>query len=100
MTPHMSDDERRLFRSILMCSRRYLEFGCGGSTHMAASLVKEWVISVDASAEWIEKVRQASVVETGGVRPTLVHVDIGPTAEWGYPSNEDDRARWPDYHRN
>ena len=60
----MSDDECRLFESILTCSMRYLEFGCGGSTYVAASLVKKSIISVDSSSEWLEKVRQASRIGT------------------------------------
>jgi hypothetical protein len=34
----------------------------------------------------------------GLIRPTLVHVDIGPTIEWGQPSDSGTRNRWPNYH--
>jgi hypothetical protein len=100
MTPRMSGDERGLFKSILGCSARYLEFGSGGSTYVAASLAKESVISIDSSSEWLESVRQACESEAGFSRLTLAHVDIGPTAEWGYPSDSSTRDRWPNYHRN
>jgi hypothetical protein len=100
VTPHMSDDERGLFKSILRCSRKYLEFGSGGSTYVAASLAKESVISIDSSSNWLENVRQACEFETGFSRLTLAHVDIGPTSEWGYPSDSGTRDRWPNYHSN
>jgi hypothetical protein len=99
VTPRMSDDECRLFKSVLTCSRRYLEFGCGGSTYLAASIVKESIMSVDTSTEWIDKVRQACESETAFKQPTLVHVDIGRTIDWGQPSDPSTRERWPDYHR-
>jgi hypothetical protein len=100
VTPRMSDGECRLFKSILTCSTRYLEFGSGGSTYVAASLVKKSIISVDSSSEWLDKVRQACESGQGLIQPTLVHVDIGPTIEWGQPSDSGTRDRWPDYHRN
>ena len=37
--------------------------------------------------------------ETGFSQPTLVHVDIGATSEWGHPLGSACRERWPDYHR-
>ena len=61
----MSDDECRLFKSILKCSMRYLEFGSGGSTCLAASLVTESNISIDSSLEWLDKVRQVCEPEDG-----------------------------------
>jgi hypothetical protein len=99
VTPRMSDDECRLFKSILTCSRRYLEFGCGGSTCVAASVIKESIISVDTSLEWIDKVRQTCESEASPIQPALVHIDIGPTSDWGQPSDPSTRERWPDYHR-
>ena len=99
MTPRMSEDECKLFMSVLACSKNYLEFGCGGSTYAAASLVKELILSVDTSIEWIDKVRQACERGDGLKQPEFVHIDIGPTIEWGQPSDSRTRERWPDYHR-
>jgi hypothetical protein len=95
----MSDNECALFKSVLKCARRYLEFGSGGSTFVAASLVKDSLISVDCSSEWLDKVRNACESESGFIKPTLVQVDIGATSDWGYPSDSGTRERWPDYHR-
>jgi len=96
----MSDNECALFKSVLKCAQSYLEFGSGGSTFVAVALAKESVISIDGSSVWLEKVRQACEFEAGFSRLALVHVDIGPTAEWGYPSDSGTRERWPNYHRD
>jgi len=100
VTPHMSEDEFGLFKSVLRCSERYLEFGCGGSTYVATSHVKDSVISVDSSIEWLDHVRRACESAPAFNRLALVHVDVGPTTDWGHPSDPATRKRWPDYHHS
>jgi hypothetical protein len=58
MLPRMSDPELILFRSFLRKSARYLEFGCGGSTVLAGADAKEWIIAVDSSREWLQRVTE------------------------------------------
>jgi hypothetical protein len=96
MTPAMSPNEVRLFESALRCCDRYMEFGAGGSTVMAANTVRSSVISVDSSAKWLEEV-QAACADLP-LMPKLVHVDIGPVGPWGYPLDKATRDRWPSYH--
>jgi hypothetical protein len=55
----MYGDEQISFLSFLRCARRYLEFGSGGSSHAAALVVSESVISVDSSNEWLQAVEHA-----------------------------------------
>ncbi len=98
MKPRMSEGETALFAAFLKCARRYVEFGCGGSTVLACELVKEFVISVDSSADWLGQVRRACSGKP--VQPTLLHVDIGPIREWGYPVGSGSIEKWPDYHNN
>jgi hypothetical protein len=99
MNPCMSNPERALFQSFLRCSDRYLEFGSGGSTCLAANLVTKYVLSTDSSEEWLRDVE--SYCQTNSVRtmPRLFHSDIGPTCEWGRPAGVDSRDKWPNYHR-
>ena len=52
----MSDNELALFVAFLRNSAKYLEFGVGGTTVLAATHVRDWVIAVDSSKEWIDKV--------------------------------------------
>jgi hypothetical protein len=92
----MKDEELSLFRSFLRCSNNYLEFGAGGSTVLAASLVTETVLSIDSSQEWLGRVEKSCIEEKTQVQPELVHVDIGDTKEWGYPINKN--IDWTRYH--
>src|SRR4051812_12774092 len=100
MQPRMEASEVVLLSAFLRCASRFLEFGSGGSTVLACGAGPERVVSVDSSAEWQAKtVDECKRLETK-VQPIMILVDIGPTGEWGYPTAEATRARWPDYHRS
>jgi len=99
MRPQMSEAEIVLLSGFLRATRRYLEFGSGGSTFLAASLVRDWVLAVDSSSEWLDTVRSAVRDRRPQVlMPDLLHVDIGPVGDWGRPLGEAARDRWPLYH--
>jgi hypothetical protein len=93
MRPAMTDKELALFDSLVCCSRRYVEFGAGGSTCRAAATDKEWIISVDSSAEWLSKVAARC---SGNIK--LLHADIGTVGDWGAPIDANRRCDWPSYH--
>jgi ubiquinone/menaquinone biosynthesis C-methylase UbiE len=95
----MSAEEAALFSSVLNCSDRYMEFGAGGTTCLAATTVKGSVISVDSSKEWIEAVG-AECAKQYGVAPLVLYANIGPTKEWGYPADATSMPTWPRYHRD
>jgi hypothetical protein len=92
----MSDKENDLFLAFLRNSKKYVEFGTGGSTFVASRHVSQSIISVDSSVEWLDKVRSACV--GGIVEPKLIHVDIGPTGDWGYPIDQSTQSTWGRYH--
>ena len=98
MKPALTTNEIVLFRSVLASTEHYVEFGCGGSTVMAADLVRGSITSVDSSADWLEKVRQACVGKP--IQPRLIHADIGPIRDWGYPTDPTTMPRWAAYHGN
>jgi hypothetical protein len=98
MIPRMSPAEVDLFKSFVSCSDRYLEFGSGGSTYAAGSLVRHSVVAIDSSKEWLDRVREKCLEDKLPVQPTLVHVDIGPTGAWGHPMDKSTVDRWPLYH--
>jgi hypothetical protein len=97
LQPSMTAKEQTLFLSFLRCSKRYLEFGTGGSTVWAAKHVSQSVISVDSSQEWQRKVAQSCAMNGAAMVPSLVHVDCGPVGDRGYPLDETFKARWPEY---
>jgi hypothetical protein len=94
MMARMSRAELALFTAFLRRSRRYVEFGTGGSTCTASNCVAELIISVDSSREWLNKV----YAHCDGIKPRLVHIDIGETVQWGYPKDDNMRESWPRYH--
>ena len=94
----MKPDEVALLTSLLACARRYMEFGAGGSTCLAAQAVAESIISVDSSREWLDKVAAVCAANAYAVQPALIHADIGELRDWGWPRDETQRAQWPAYH--
>lgn len=98
MRPAMRETEFALFESIVRCSTRYVEFGCGGSTAVAAHMAGTSVILVDSSQVWLDKVGEFCASKSFKISPQLILADIGPTQNLGYPVDESCRDRWPDYH--
>jgi len=96
MQPRMSQNETVLFLNFLKSSESYVEFGAGGSTVAASKYVRNSILTVDSSAEWIDKVRNACADAL--VRPQLHFIDIGPTGEWGFPKDKTAEQKWPTYH--
>jgi hypothetical protein len=98
MRPAMLPSELAMFESVVRCSINYVEFGCGGSTAVAADMTGKSVTSVDSSQVWLDKVEAFCASKSFKVKPHLVLADIGPTRELGYPADESCRSRWPDYY--
>ena len=87
--------EQSLLESFLCCSKSYLEFGAGGSTHLACGLVADRITSIDSSRAWLDIVKSAC--ELGSLQPRLVLADVGPVGDWGYPIEASSRDLWPSY---
>jgi hypothetical protein len=94
----MSSAERTAFESYLRPCARYVEFGCGGSTVLSAKHVKDFVVSVDSSQDWLDKVRVAFEAESPSAKLHLELANIGPTAAWGHPDGVEHQAKWHLYH--
>ena len=95
MQPLMSATEIVQFELQLAGRESLLEFGCGGSTLIAARQVRR-VVSVDSDPAWLEKV--GAEMASLPVEFTPFHADIGPVGEWGYPVDEQRIRDWPHYH--
>ena len=96
LLPRMSAEEAALFLSFVRNSRDYVEFGTGGSTVLASKHVKNSILSVDSSRQWLDQVRDACA--SSQTKPELTFIDIGPTGDWGFPIDASTKSRWPDYH--
>ncbi|WHO40830.1 hypothetical protein PMI04_009680 [Sphingobium sp. AP49] len=93
----MEPAEAALLWECLGRASNYLEFGCGGSTLLAAMCpgIKS-ISTVETDGAWLEKV--AGAQELIGAPATKFHVDIGETGEWGFPVSDADAIKWPNYH--
>src|ERR1700754_566932 len=96
LLPRMSPEEVALFLSFVRNSRDYVEFGTGGSTVLASKHVKNSILSVDSSQQWLDQVSGACA--SSQTKPELTFIDIGPTGDWGFPTDASTKSRWPDYH--
>lgn len=98
VTPHMSQARIDALATALQRSTVYLEFGMGGSTVMAAQLGVPQVFSVDSSAEWVERVGQQIRGLSTRSQVRLLHANLGPTKDWGYPVDDAQVVTWPSYY--
>lgn len=103
--PHLFGQEPTLFASALGTSRRYLEFGTGGSTLSALRLGVSVMVAVESDPAWIDALRKHPEIvgAIGDGKLGLVHGDVGPVAPLGYPrdyaSGTQEKALWPNYIR-
>lgn len=83
MTPSLEPEGLAALKDHLSRCETYLEYGCGGSTYVAAKSGVKTICAVDTSLEWIRDVEH----RTSGFssRITLRHCDVGPVADWGHP---------------
>lgn len=97
--PQMSDRELALLQTCLKRATRVLEFGAGGSTLVAAAAGRQ-VLSVDSDPAWIKELAGDPDARASMAASTLkfLHVDIGPTGNWGRPTDAATRATWHRYH--
>lgn len=88
----MSKAQKACFLKYLSAATSYFEYGCGGTTFLAAEMSNiQHIASVDSEFEWTQKVSQ--------LLPNILirWIDIGPTNEFGYPTDATFRDRFPNY---
>lgn len=80
-------------------SNHIIEYGTGGSTVLALRNKSNTVIGVDTDKNWLDAVdREISRMPVHGKFYPL-HIDLGPTGPWGYPTQQDLRTvkNYPKY---
>ncbi|MFN3937481.1 MAG: hypothetical protein ACK4KW_07860 [Gemmobacter sp.] len=94
----MPPDEAGAVRAAYDGAGTILEYGCGGSTAMAAEMTGKTVFSVESDATWLGRMRRWFEANPPRAdRVVLHHADIGPTRDWGHPADESRIRRWPGY---
>jgi hypothetical protein len=81
---------------LMLQANCYLEYGTGGTTVKAVNFEIPNVFAVESDALWLEAIRYKIGQFVSTSECHLIHVDVGPTREWGYPTSE---AHWRDYPR-
>jgi len=99
LKPHMADDELVLFKSLLRQANHVLEYGCGGSTALAASYRDLRLFGVESDPVWLRNVEAHPALKGASTtgRFLLNYSNIGPTKKWGKPLNDNCRHDWPLY---
>lgn len=92
----MPKAEASALRTAYAAADVVLEYGSGGSTVMAADLGKQ-VISVESDPGWAAMMQGWFKANPAKAPVQIVHADIGPTRDWGYPKTEEEFRKWPDY---
>ena len=96
--PAMSTNRINALIRALKVSNVYLEFGMGGSTVLAAQLGVPNFYAIDSSLQWVRDMTlQLSTIQTTS-NIKLLHVDLGPTGDWGYPIDKKNIENWPNYY--
>jgi hypothetical protein len=96
----MTAPEVAYFLRFIRSGTSYFEFGCGGSTIVAAGYGPENlnITATDSSQEWIGVVKQdgscSKKEERGLLR--VNYVDIGPIGAWGHPvqTAQESKGAW------
>jgi protein O-GlcNAc transferase len=88
----MTKAQKACFIKYLSAATSYFEYGCGGTTVLAASMMNiETITSVDSDFEWAKRVSE--VVPDVNV----IWLDIGPTKDLGTPLDTSLRLGFPRY---
>ncbi|SFV13891.1 hypothetical protein SAMN05192541_120141 [Bradyrhizobium arachidis] len=80
--PTLDPDGLSCFQTAIQSSRVYLEYGCGGTTLVAARHVSK-LISVETDRVFAKAV--AASLPRSEANITILTPNLGPTREWGYP---------------
>jgi hypothetical protein len=94
----MSSLEIECLTNYLKASNFYLEFGSGYSTMLAAQMPGLSVISLESDQNYVNFMEEEiDSGENERSRLELIHLNIGPTKEWGWPANTLTASLFPNY---
>jgi hypothetical protein len=93
----MAPIEIDFLRKKLGNSRCYLEFGAGYSTLIASDHPNINVTSFETDINYCDFIEKKLVEKGNSHKVEIVHIDIGPTREWGWPEINPEESRLPNY---
>jgi len=95
MQPHMSENEKQLFKKYLNNCTHYWEFGGGGSTAWACDIATiQSIVTIESDRQYANKLK--GDFKKADIRWT----DIGSTGNWGAPTDYSKMELWKTYPNN
>ncbi|SEL08145.1 hypothetical protein LVO79_06955 [Roseivivax marinus] len=96
----LGEPEEALLRAEYARADVILEYGSGGSTVVASEMPGKRVTSIESDPDWAAMMRGwfSGNPPAAGTSVDVHWCDIGPTRDWGHPTNEDNWrnfARYP-----
>lgn len=93
----MPPQEATIVRFEYAKARVILEYGSGGSTVLAGENPSASVYSVESDGNWHKMMVDWFERNPPVANLNLVHTDIGPTREWGFPKDSSSWVKFADY---
>ncbi|MDB5658730.1 MAG: hypothetical protein JWS10_1345 [Cypionkella sp.] len=90
-------DEEAAVRRYFAQADTILEYGSGGSTVIAAELPGKLIFSVESDVKWLADMRGYFAANPAASPVVMHHGKIGRTRTWGFPENEEQFRKWPQY---
>ena len=81
---------------LLISCESYLEYGCGGSTVLAAKLKVKNLIYCDTSRVWLDSVEKIINIYTN-TNSYPVFINLGEVVAWGRPKDQSKTVIWKNY---
>ncbi|MFM9105344.1 MAG: hypothetical protein ACKOWF_01435 [Chloroflexota bacterium] len=95
----MTPSETALLDAAAAHASCVIEFGAGDSTLRLCALRAGSIFTVESDPAWAASVAShpLAAAAIAAARLRIREVDIGPTGDWGYPTDASRRAAWPGY---
>ena len=93
----MAPLEINLLIEKLKVSRNNLEFGTGYSTMVACTFTDLNVFSFETDVNYCRFIENKLAEKGEFKNVTVIHVDIGPTRDWGWPELNANVTKFPNY---
>lgn len=84
------------FAKVVSESTAILEYGSGGSTKFI-SQSSRYLLSIDSDKKFIDSLKNQIDDINCNHNISLLHIDIGPTKEWGHPADISKKGSWYTY---
>lgn len=94
----MTTSEINFFIKAISSSKKYLEFGAGGSTCLTLLNSDAKIYSVENDPQWINKMKNWEIIKHLGdsSRLSLEYINIGNVGKWGIPTTNYNKS-FPNY---